>query len=395
MIKKFLPLILCTAFLTSCAIGERKDAPARLTPASFEGLKGWEGDQHSAALKTFKKSCEKDLLKKAATSPVGPIAEDGWPVGGTAEHWREPCQSAVILIDAPGEPDNMQARAFFEKWFQPWQVSAGTDEEGLFTGYYEPQLMGSRSKQRAYQTPLLARPDDLVMVNLGLFRDDLAGRRIAGRINDSYLRPYETREEIDQGLLPPHAFDPIVWIDDPVSAFFLHIQGSGQVVLEDGTITRVGYAGHNGHPYYAIGRELVKRDILEPEEVSMQAIEHFLKTNPDQMMEILHLNPSYIFFRELEKGPVGAQGVVLTGGRSLAIDYTKLPYGAPIWVDIDPPLEDMTPVRRLMVAQDTGGAINGAVRGDVFWGAGARAEEIAGHMKSEGRKWILLPRSLQ
>lgn len=395
MIKRYLSFFICALLLASCAMVDHKKAPARLTASDFKNLNGWEGGDHTGALEAFKRSCEKDLLKKEGDDPVGPLAEDGWPVGGTASHWREPCQSAVILVQAPNELSREQAKSFFEKWFRPWQVSAGSRETGLFTGYYEPQLMGSRYKQRAYQTPLLARPEDLVMVNLGIFRDDLAGRRIAGRVEDSYLKPYETRAEIDKGMLAPHAFNPIVWVDDPVSAFFLHIQGSGQVVLEDGTITRVGYDGHNGHPYYAIGRELVKRGVLEPKEVSMQAIEHYLKTNPDQMSDILHKNKSYIFFRELDKGPIGAEGVILTAERSLAVDYTKLPYGAPIWVDIEPPLKDMVQIRRLMVSQDTGGAINGAVRGDVFWGAGARAEEIAGHMKSEGKKWILLPQSLK
>lgn len=393
--RHFLSLFIVAFVVTSCAFVDKQKSPARLTASSFDSLENWENDAHHKALAAFAISCEESLLKKEPTAHIGPMAEDGWPVGGTASEWREPCQSAVLMMDAAQKPGPEQARAFFEEWFRPWKVSAGPRSEGLFTGYYEPQLYGSRTRQRAYQTPLLARPDDLVMADLGHFRDDLSGRRIAGRVIDGRLYPYEDRAEIDKGLLPPESFDPIVWIDDPIDAFFLHIQGSGQVVLEDGSVTRVGYAGQNGHPYYAIGRELVKRDIMDKDEVSMQSIAHYLRTHPDQMEEILHTNPSYIFFRELEKGPLGAQGVVLTPERSLAIDYTKLPYGAPVWVDTQAPIEEMERLQRLMVTQDTGGAIRGAVRGDVYWGAGARAEEIAGRMKSQGRKWILLPRTIQ
>ena len=232
------------------------------------------------------------------------------------------------------------------------------------------------------------------MVHLGRFREDLSGRRIAGRVVDGTLYPYESRAEIEQGQLTSRNFDPIVWVDDPIDAFFLHIQGSGQVVLRDGEIMRVGYAGQNGHPYYAIGRELIRRGALTREAVSLQSIESWLRANPHEMTDVLHLNASYVFFRELpENGPLGAQNVVLTPGRSLAVDHTKLPYGAPVWLEAEPPVNPHPPLARLMIAQDTGGAIRGAVRGDVFWGAGEKARHLAGKMASQGAYWILLPRN--
>ncbi len=387
--------LITLAGLTGCAVIDTSKDPVNIELSSFDDLDGWDKDNHALALDAFKISCEEDLLKKPSGTGIGPRLSSGRTLAGTALNWQEPCQSAVLLVDREKPVSQKEAKAFFEEWFLPWQVRAGSNREGLFTGYYEPLLIGSRTQQRSYQTPLLNRPDDLVMVQLGEFREDLQGRRIAGRVLNGKLKPFETRAQIEQGLLPEDGFDPIVWIDDPIDAFFLHIQGSGQVVLEDETIIRVGYAGQNGHPYYAIGRELVKRGALSKNDVTLETIQTWLRANPDQMQDVLNTNASYIFFRELEKGPLGAQGVVLTPGRSLAIDYTKLPYGAPIWVETDKPAEGFAPIRRLMVAQDTGGAIRGAVRGDIFWGAGVTAKKLAGEMKAPGEKWILLPKSVQ
>lgn len=381
--------------LGGCAFVEKADGPVNLKQTSFAELDGWDNDRHEQALAAFKISCEYSMLKKPTYAGIGPRLADGGHLGGTALDWQDPCQSAVLLMEREEPVTTQEAKAFFEEWFFPWQVRGGSGSTGLFTGYYEPQLMGSRYRQRSYQTPLLKRPADLVEVDLGEFRDDLKGRRTAGRVINGRLKPYETRAEIAAGLLPPESFEPIVWIDDPVDAFFLHIQGSGQVVLEDESIVRVGYAGQNGHPYYAIGRELVRRGELEKDEVSLQTIETWLHANPDQMQDVLNTNASYIFFRELERGPLGAQGVVLTPRRSLAIDHTRLPYGAPMWIETEPPAKGYDEVRRLMVTQDTGGAIRGPVRGDVFWGAGVEARHLAGKMKSKGRKWILLPKSVQ
>ena len=270
-------------------------------------------------------------------------------------------------------------------------MTAGSNSSGLFTGYYEASLKGSRTRQGPYQTPLRARPDDLVMVQLGEFRDALKGQRIAGRIIDGKLKPYETHEQIVNNHLPSAQDKTLVWVDDAVDAFFLQIQGSGIVDMDDGSVMRVGYAGQNGHPYYAIGRELIARGALNKENVSMQSIRGWLEQNPDQAHEIMFTNKSYVFFRELNgEGPLGGEGVALTPMRSLAIDRSIIPYGMPVWLATDHPKIQ----GRLMVTQDTGGAIRGPVRGDYFWGHGAYAQDNAGEMKASGRYWFLLPKNL-
>ena len=228
-------------------------------------------------------------------------------------------------------------------------------------------------------------------MDLGNWRDTMRGERIAGRVVDGRLKPYDSRAEIDGGSLKGTT-KPIVWLDSPVDAFFLHIQGSGLVKLPDGSLTRVGYDGHNGHIYHAVGRALIEWGEVKREDMSLQAIRSWMAQNPDRMRELMHKNPSYIFFRELTgDGPIGAQSVALTPGRSLAIDRRFLPLGAPMMVDVDYADESGAPLNRLVIAQDTGGAIRGAVRADMFWGAGAPAERLAGPMAAKGRYWILLP----
>ena len=227
------------------------------------------------------------------------------------------------------------------------------------------------------------------MVDLGAFRDELKGQRIAGRVKGGKLKPYESHKEIISGRLPPAQDNPLVWVDSAVDSFFLQIQGSGIVSLDDGTTMRVGYAGQNGHPYYAVGRELIKRGALTKDNVSMQSIREWMEHNPDEAQDLMTTNKSYVFFRELEgEGPLGGEGVALTAERSLAIDRSIVPYSMPVWIDTD------ITGGRLMVTQDTGGAIRGSVRGDYFWGYGSRAEAMAGSMKSKGRYWFLLPKAL-
>jgi membrane-bound lytic murein transglycosylase A len=246
--------------------------------------------------------------------------------------------------------------------------------------------------------PLYGRPPDLVSVDLGSFREDLKGRRIAGRVEEGKLVPYADRQAIEQGALAGHDLE-LVWVDDPIDAFFLQIQGSGRVRLADGGELRVGYAGENGHPYYAIGRELVKRGALRKEEVSMQSIRRWLEEHPDEAPAVLATNASYVFFQVIEgEGPLGAEGIPITAGRSLAVDRKHWPLGVPLWVDTAAPAAQKgapdRPLRRLVIAQDTGGAIRGPIRGDVFWGASDEAAEIAGRMKHPGRLWVLLPKEL-
>ncbi len=351
-------------------------------------LIGWEDDDQAEALKAFRISCAR-LLTLPDDRPMGD------PTFGTVADWRPACTAAVA--DTSSDADS--ARAFFQTWFRPVAIRNNGDDIGLFTGYFEPELNGHSVKAGPFQTPLYAPPPDYVQANLGEFRDDLKGQRIVGRVVNGRLKPTETRAEIDGGALEGRT-EVVLWVDDPVDAFFLHIQGSGVVNMTDGSRVRVGYAGTNGHSYFAIGRSLVANGALTQEDVSMQSIRQWLVDNPEQAADLMHENASFIFFRRLDGGaPVGAQGVPLTPGRSLAVDSGWLPYGLPLWVDTvttdrQDEAGDPKHFRRLMIAQDTGGAIKGIVRGDVYWGTGDRAGAIAGEMREAGRYYGLLPRPL-
>ena len=373
-------LFICVA----CAGAPKKDQKAKLSlkPVSFSELPGWRGDNLVTLAKAFERSCKR-IQKAGPDKKFGPL-----DAAGSYADWQKPCREFLAMKD----PDSQTLNVFFENHFTPHAVTASGKAEGLFTGYYEASLKGSRTKSAKYNIPLHARADDLVMVQLGEFRDDLKGRRIAGRVVNGKLKPYESREDIVGGDYK-HNNKVIVWVDSAVDAFFVEIQGSGIVELAEGGTMRIGYAGQNGHPYYAIGRELIKREQLTKENVSMQSIRDWLEANPNQADEIMNTNASYVFFKELEgEGPLGGEGIALTAGRSLAIDRSLISYGIPVWTDIDAPLDPMPRIQKLMVTQDTGGAIRGPVRGDVFWGYGKAAENLAGPMKSKGRYWLLLPR---
>lgn len=360
-----------------------------LRKTAFSDLAGWGQDEQSAALVALRRSCQK-ISRLADARSLG-----GGGIAGRAADWKPICRA----LPGTGADDQI-AREFFTTWFAPHRAvnQNGYDANGLFTGYYEPALRGSRRRAGPYQTPLYTRPDDLITVDLSAFRHDLEGRRIAGRLKAGKLTPYPTRAEIVAGGLGENA-RPLVWIDDPVAAFFLQIQGSGRVELAGGGEMRVGFAATNGQPYTAIGRELVRSGALTRAAVSLQSIRAWLAANPDQAAGIMALNRSYVFFRELTgPGPIGAQGVALTPRRSLAVDRKYIPLGLPVWLEATAPgAEPGAPdqrLRRLMVAQDTGGAIRGPVRGDVFWGYGAQAERIAGGMKHPGRYFLLLPKTM-
>lgn len=378
-------LFLCLLFtITACQSVPATDKKAELSlkQTSFSNLPGWNNDDLQTFAHAFKKSCKR-INKNAPDKKFGPL-----DAAGTYAKWQDACGKFLALY----KPSNETLHQFFEAHFVPHAVLADNKPEGLFTGYYEASLKGSRTKSQTYSTPLHARADDLVMVQLGEFREDLKGRRIAGRVIDGKLKPYEPREDIVNGEYR-HNDKVLVWVDDPVDAFFVQIQGSGIVELANGGTMRIGYAGQNGHPYYAIGRELIKREQLTKENVSLQTIRAWLEANPDQADEIMNTNASYVFFKELDgEGPIGGEGIALTAGRSLAIDRSLLSYGMPIWTDIAPPIDGIPRLQKLMVTQDTGGAIRGPVRGDVFWGYGETAEKLAGPMKSKGQYWILLPK---
>ncbi len=369
-----------------------QEPPDRLVlrPVPFHALPGWEADDHAAALGALRRSCAK-LAARADDEAL-----DVAPLGGRVGDWRAVCAGAE------GAEGADRARAFFESHFHAYEARNNAGAQGLFTGYYEPELRGSVQQDARYTVPLYGRPHDLVSADLGLFRPALAGERIAGRVSEGALRPYASRAEIDAGALAERGLE-LAWVDDPVDAFFLHIQGSGRIAFEDGGTRRIAHAASNGHAYHAIGRSLVERGALGADEVSMPSIRAWLAANPDQASALMQENRSYIFFRWLEEGeaangPVGAQGVSLTAGRSLAVDRRFVPLSAPLWLETGVPNPDPAGgdrrVRRLMVAQDTGSAIRGPVRGDVFWGTGDDAGAVAGRMKHAGRYWLLLPRGL-
>jgi membrane-bound lytic murein transglycosylase A len=377
------------ALLFGCGKPDNIQPQVDFEPIPYEKLEGWQNDNPLAAVVAFGRSCEK-LLRRPGQSKIGKH-----DIYGAMDDWRLVCEAADELSDT-SSPE--EARRFFEAWFQPFAITSDGDEQGLFTGYYEPLLEGSKSRNGAYAVPLHLPPGDLVKVDLGKFDPDLEGRSIRGRIEGQEFIPYHSRDDIVKGALAERDLE-FVWVDDEIEKFFLQIQGSGQVRLDDGTVIRVGYADQNGLPYRAIGRDLIEIGALTPENVSLQSIRKWLEENPNRAREIMARNKSYIFFRENidldpTDGPLGAQSVPLTTGRSLAVDPRHIPLGSPVWLETEAPWPGGAgPLRRLMIAQDTGGAIKGAVRGDVFWGAGERAEAIAGHMKSKGRYFVLVPRA--
>ena len=350
---------------------ETAKAPA-LTPTTFADIQGWQSDR---------------------VAETWPALIAGCTTLRNRDAWRAVCEraQAMSVRAAPGE---REARAFFEANFTPYRVqnADGTDQ-GLITGYYEPLLRGSRTRGGRYATPLYAPPDDLIVVDLGDVAPETKNMRLRGRLEGRRLVPYYSREEIEKGVAGM-AGKQLVWVDDPIEAFFLQVQGSGRVRLPDGQMMRVGYADQNGHPYRSIGRHLVEIGELKVEQASLQGIQAWARANPAKLDALLNVNPSYVFFRELPRadgGPLGALGIPLTAERSMAVDPRAVPLGAPVFLSTTRPNSN-TPLARLMMAQDTGGAIRGNVRADYFWGFGADAGREAGRMRQQGRMWVLLPR---
>jgi len=343
---------------------------APLTPTTFAALPGWQQDDVRQAWPAFLQSCSVLASRQAP--------------------WKAPC-AAAGAVDAK---DVAAVRRFFETYFVPNQVrNPDGADTGLITGYYEAMLYGSRKRGGAFQTPLYRVPDDLVTVDLGSIYPDLQNRRLRGRLSGKTVIPYQSRADIDRA---PLSGKELLWVSDPVDAFFLEVQGSGRVKLDSGETVRVGYADQNGHPYKAIGRWFVEQGIMTPDQVSAQSIRAWIAANPSRRQELLNVNPSYIFFTETKVadpgiGPRGALNVPLTPGRSIAIDRTILPLGAPVWLSTTMP-KDGAPLQRLVMGQDVGGAIRGAVRADFFFGFGSEATENAGLMKQSGTMWVLLPK---
>ncbi|MGI9388890.1 MAG: murein transglycosylase A [Boseongicola sp.] len=323
-----------SAALALSMIAGAGSAESRLL--DWADLDGWDADDHDSARAVFLETC-------------GDLTKGDWPAL---------CAFAAKAGDA---------RVFFETFFRPVLITDG--REALFTGYYEPELQGSRVKMGQYRYPLYRRPDEVPGTT-----------------------PWLTREEIEtSGVLAERGLE-IAWLSDPVDKFFLQVQGSGRIKLADGGSLRVGYGGKNGHPYRSVGKEMVRRGLFESHQVSAQTIRRWVSRNPVQGPKLLWHNPSYVFFREVsqlpaDKGPLGAMSRSVTAGRTLAVDPEFVPLGTPVWIEKD----GSSPLRRLMVAQDTGSAIKGAQRGDIFYGTGPEAGKIAGRTRDPGRMIVLLP----
>ena len=345
-----------------------------LEPADFGALPGWKDGEQAAAWNALLASCQALRWREA---------------------WRGVCARAMELRS----PSDEEARRFLEDQFVPWRL-ANSDGglEGLITGYYEPVLRGSRVRAAPFVHPLYGPPDDLLSIDLATVNPELRGQRLRGRVDGKRVVPYYSRAEIARGAAPV-AGKEILWVDDPIEAFFLQVQGSGRVQLDGGETLRVGYADQNGHPFQSIGRYLVERGELKLGEASMQAIKSWAAANPKRLEELLNQNPSFVFFRELPladpaNGPVGALGVPLSAGRSIAVDPRYVSLGAPVFLATTFPAS-ATPLNRLVLAQDTGGAIRNPVRADFFWGYGVEAGAQAGRMRQTGRMWVLLPKDLK
>lgn len=371
--RRLAPGLLLAALLAACA-------PTYPRDFGFADLPGWATDRHAEALPALRASC-------TAISPLPPMRELGGtgPTLATAEALRPACTELATL-----PPGDAAARAFLERRFRPVALGQGT-----LTGYFEPELRGSTTRSDRFATPLHARPPELVEADLGTFLPDLRGRRVAGIVRDGRLHPFADRSTISAGALAGRGLE-LAWVDDPADAFFLHIQGSGRVALAEGGVLRLGYGGWNGFPYVAIGRFLIEDGILTRDQVSMQAIRAWMDTaGPEAAAALMARNPSYIFFRRLdlppEAGPIGTLGAPLTPMRSIAVDRTQVPLGLPVWVVGQDPLTAQ-PLRRLTIAQDTGGAIRGPARADLFTGWGPDAANRAGRLRDPAALFLLLPR---
>lgn len=379
---------------------------AMYTPVGIAALPGWTEDTVVQALPALKRSC--DALKSLAPDAVignGPIARP-------AAAWHAAC--AQIQDTQEGDAN---VRATLERAFTPYRVTAssGTGREiskGMFTGYYEAELNGSLVRTGNYQIPIYGMPRNMIVANLKNFLpkpailpsglpEVIVGRLDPGDAGQSQrrLQPYFTREDIDNNHAIAEDADVILWADDLVAVHILHIQGSGRVNLPDGQQVRIGFAGHNGRAFRGIGSILIEAGQLPPGGASMIAVRDWLRVHPDQAAEFMNRNTRYIFFRRIppsgpgggaNDGPIGAMGVPLTAGRSIAVDQGYIPMGSPVWLDLKDP--DNVPLQRLVVAQDVGGAITGPVRGDYFWGRGEDAFHKAARMKSQGAYFVFIPR---
>jgi len=336
---------------------------ANFQEVSWEDMEGFEKDNLEIAFNVFQKGCEK--AKKY-------------------EKLKEICKQTNNPINS---------KEFFTNNFTPYKlIGKDGSEEGLITGYYEPILKGSLTQSERFKYPIFNKPKDLLIIDLSDAYSELKNYRLRGKLVGNKVVAYDSRESIESGK--NKSLEPICYVDNKIDLFFLHIQGSGKIELQDGKILNVGYAGQNGRSYFAIGKKLIDEGHIEKENVSLQTIKSWLEENPEKIDEILNLNESYVFFHESQKTATGSLGVELVGGRNLAVDPKYIPLGFPVFIDTTNPIDE-TPIQKMMVAADTGGAIKGEIRADFFFGNGKMAKELAGKMKQKGSLYILLPNNIK
>ncbi|MDR3502118.1 MAG: MltA domain-containing protein [Legionella sp.] len=332
-----------------------------LSSVSFEDLPGWDTADVKKSLLAFQLSCE-TFLKQQPSHPIG-----SQHIKLKAGDWHPACKAAVAIKTVSEDI----ARTFFEKWFHPIKFEQKKPVNGLFTGYYMPQIKGGLKKTSKYSTPIYGLPER------------------GGRT--------KTRAQIDNGALKKKA-PVIAWIHSPIERLFLEIEGSGVIILPNGKSIYLGYAGENGAPYTSVAKILINKGIMTRDNASKEAIIRYLEAHPQKAKEIMHQNKSFVFFESLKKPmALGAQGMALTPGYSLAVDKKWIPLGAPLWLSTTRPEKDQDEekrLQRLMIAQDTGGAIRGFMRGDIYWGSGKMAAFLGEHMKNRGRYWLLLPKHI-
>jgi membrane-bound lytic murein transglycosylase A len=380
---------LCALWSAATAHGQQADPliipDAQLEPISWTALDGWAADDHVASFSAFLKSCAPFLASKEPHQDR-PIHAALWQV----------CRRA-----APLRPTSAaEAQAFFEENFSPVVIARIGESKGLLTGYFEPVVAGSRFPNPEFNTPIYRRPRDLLVGGRPVGKDEVPNRAAINRRNaQNELVPYYDRAAIENGALDGRKLE-ICWVRDPFEALSMQIQGSARVRLEDGTILRLNYDAHNGHPYAAVGRILIEQYGIPPEQMSMERIRQWMLANPELAAKVRQANASFVFFRITglsDQGEaVGAQGVPLSPGRSIAVDKLHV-YGTPFFIQADLPIDGdkaTTKFRRLMIAQDTGSAINGPARADLYWGAGDVAGRIAGRIRHQGQFVMLLPREL-
>lgn len=373
MIKECRLVALFAAILLTGCIGGPPPEPGIGQPVAWSELPGWNQDSLVEVWPGLLAQCPR--------------------LGKENKQWAVICQAS----DSVASNNNVAIRAFIEHQFQPHEVFGKQgSRDGLITGYYQPVLQGSRTPSPRYKYPLYGRPDDLLTIELGELFPELKGKRVRGRLVGNKVVPYYDRAAIDGESLPLRGQE-LLWIDDPYGSFFLQVQGSGRVQLDDGRQIAVAYADQNGQPYRSIGQQLVEMGEQKREDVSLFSIRQWLSDHPERANALLNTNPSYVFFTlrgETAENPRGSLNVPLTDERSVAVDRSIIPLGSLVWLDTQLPGSER-PYRRLMLAQDTGGAIAGPVRADIFFGTGERAEHLAGHMKGKGRLYVILPKQVK